>query len=162
MRFSKILLSACVGLAALATSVQAQVVPFYVEGSFVGNLITLEAYGQAIGSHFGRCTFVVTNDANTGLAYDTYTASDGSTLTMVRVGIEVEYTHAGGNFVYIRGLDYWQIVGGTGRFANARSAGDPIVSTFFTPEPVDLVNGDLTAIPAEYFKEGRMDLGRRR
>jgi hypothetical protein len=98
MRFSKVLFSAWVGLAALATSVQAQVVPFYVEGSFIGNLITLEAYGQAIGPHFGRCTFVVTNDENTGLTYDTYTASDGSALTMVRVGFEIQITPAGGNF----------------------------------------------------------------
>jgi predicted secreted protein len=144
----------------------AQVVPFHLEGSFVGNLITLEAYGHATGTQLGNCTFIVSNQP-TG-TFDTYTAADGSTLKMKRDHIDVTFTPAGGNFgdnfFYLSGLDYWQIVGGTGRFATATSAGDPIVSTFFTPDPVDItgVYSDLTAIPANYFKDGKMNLGRRR
>jgi hypothetical protein len=68
---------------------------------------------------------------------------------------------------YISGNDYLKILGGTGRFATARSAGGDydLVTTFWTPDPVDLTDLSdprLTAIPALYFQEGVMDLGRRR
>lgn len=136
---------------------QAQVVPFDIHGSFIGNLVTLEATGQAQGTHLGNTTFVVYTDPVTQLAYDVYTAADGSQLMFVRVGLEVDIIDAGNGLVNIVGTDYWDVIGGTGRFANVSSAGSPIISSFYTPNPVSLA--DPTHIPADYVKSGLLDLG---
>jgi hypothetical protein len=158
-------LSAWLSLTALASPGQAQVVPFRLQGTLIGNLNDLSAYGQATGTHFGRCSFFLYSDS--GFTYDKYTVADGSTLTLVRVNvvfdiIPVDPLNFPNNpYVYVVGTDYWQIVegAGTGRFATAKSAGPDIVSRFVT-EPFDLF-GDVTAIPGVYVKEGLLDLGRR-
>lgn len=158
MKFTATLFLACIGLASLASTAQAQVVPIEITGTAVGNLITLEAYGEATGRHLGRCTFVITTvtttDPEEEYVYDTYTAADGSTLTLLRVGLEFGFTETG----HIEGIDYWEIVSGTGRFETAASAGEPLVSTFASTEPVL----DPTEIPLSYVKRGFIDLGKKK
>ena len=54
MRLTATLFLACIGLASLASSAQAQVVPVEIRGTAIGDLISLEAYGEAVGRHLGR------------------------------------------------------------------------------------------------------------
>lgn len=154
MRSTATLFLVCITLASIASTAQAQVVPIKIQGTATGSLITLEATGEATGSHLGRCTFVITTDDYTGDVYDLYTAADGSTFSMKRVDIWFDFTEDGRIF----GEDFWEVVGGTGRFENMASAGEPIVSEFISTEPVV----DPTNISLTYTKTGLIDLGRRK
>lgn len=146
-------------MTAFGTTADAQVVPYHVSGTFTGNLVTLEAAGEGVGLHFGKMTFDVVKDVSEEV-FDIQEAADGSTLVLRRVDIDVEIIPLPNGLVDIIGIDYWEVVGGTGRFANVTGNGGQIISEFWTPEPVDLSNP--TAIPAAFVKSGRLDLGRRR
>jgi hypothetical protein len=153
-----LILSALVGLTLVTAGADAQVVPYRVNGSFIGNLLDQTAVGGGTGLHLGQMVFdvYVGDDGNT---YDLQTAADGSQILLRRVEISFELIPVDGGLFHIEGVDVWEVVGGTKRFANVQSAGSNILSIFYTPEPVSLA--DPTQIPAVFEKLGEIDLGRK-
>ncbi len=151
-------LSLLVAIALLTQQTDAQVVPYRVNGTGLGNLEFFTAAGEARGLHFGRLTYAVDTEG-----VDIQVASDGSTLELHRVGILLFQTSepdSDGNVVTTI-IDEWEIQGGTKRFRRAAAVpNNNIISTAVT-DPYD-PNGDLTAIPFVFQKLGRIDLGRRR
>ena len=153
------LLALMIGLAVLVQQTEAQEVPYRVTGTGIGNFAELTAVGEAIGLHFGRLTYQVFDDGT-----DTQVASDGSKLYLLNVGIIAVVTSEPDSDGLVQTLliDEWMITGGTKRFSEAQPVevdGKYIISTVMSA-PYN--PADPTAVPFEFQKLGKIDLGRRR
>lgn len=145
------------GMALAVQHADAQIVPFRVEGTGVGNLDNLSAVGEGNGLHLGRTIY------NAEPAAVTWLAADGSILELSRVRLlQFEFSEPDPETgeVVLMLMEEQKIEGGTKRFQKAKAAQGNLISSVIT-EPFDL-NGDVTAIPFKFILVGEIDLGRRR
>ena len=173
---TRMLLIAAAALLAMtmSDSLQAQVVPARLTGAGAFNSSDLSFGGEAVGNHFGTCTFA--GNANlfpldgTGLylgyvAPDLYTAANGDTLELLGIGTvtltPVDVNENGEPIFTALWDGTWTVVptadGGnnTGRFENATGSYELEAENlpFAFSDPFWYFN---------YTKTGSLDLGRRK
>lgn len=171
MRNSFLMAVGCVMFSVMLSSTShAQIVPYKLKGSGVADPSNGTFYGPSIASHLGKMTYFAQvtrlEQVLPGILYyeaiDTQTAADGSEICLAGSGFAylTPRPDLGDNMVAAFWDGAWNVVGGSGRFANVGPDTTPIQLSL-TQEPFDATD-EVSLRPFTYTKKGNIDLGRRR